>query len=94
MSDSHINYTNGGVAFVGRDAVSLFRARTLASALRLWKGGIKAFRGATLTHLLGEAGKITGKTYKGTKDIDQAVADIKVWADTMQTALPVIDGRR
>lgn len=45
--DSHIGLDKNGIAtsFVGPDAVELFRVATLASAMGLYKAGIKPGRG-------------------------------------------------
>lgn len=87
---SHVQITPGGTAFVGPDAVALFRARTIASGLKLYaKTGMTPNRAWTISAMLKAAGKITGQTYKrGTAE--QAAADLTIWADAMTAAIPVV----
>lgn len=91
MSDdnSYIEHGAGGTSFVGPDAVSLFRATVLRSAIDLYvKTGMKANRAYTPTNMLSAAASITGKVYKRGQ-LKQASDDLKTWADTMQAALPI-----
>ena len=70
----------GAVVFSGRDAVEVFRARTIASALRLYaKTGIKANRAYTPTNMLTAASQITGKTFKRGQ-FEQAAQALTEWA--------------
>lgn len=95
MSDSEIKYTTSGTMFAGHDAVEVFRAATLASALGLLKAGITPMRGLTRTRALAMAGRYTGQTYKrGDAEIERARADLKVWIETMKSAIPTTDERR
>lgn len=94
MNQSHIEHrTCGGTSYVGTDAVNLFRARTLASALSLYaKTKIIPTRGVTGSVMLAMATHYTGKTYKRGQHA-QAAEDVKVWVNTMQAALPTtVDG--
>jgi hypothetical protein len=89
MSESVITTGAGGTAFVGPDAVALYRATVLASALRLYaKTGMKPNSAWTPTKMLAAASGITGKRYKRGQH-EQAANDVKLWADTMAAALPV-----
>jgi hypothetical protein len=88
MSDSFIESTGGGVAFVGSDAVALYRAMTIRHALRLLQVGIKPTRGVSMTRALRLVQAYTGKTYKRTES-SQAIADLSVWIDNMRSALPI-----
>jgi hypothetical protein len=90
MNDSIIHHSGGGISFNGPDAVNLFRATALWSALGLYaKTGIKPNRAWTPTVMLKMAGEYSGKTYKRGQH-DQARADVKVWMDAMKAALPVV----
>lgn len=90
MNDSHIKTGVGGTAFVGPDGVALYRAKTIESGLRLYaKTGLKPNRAWTPSAMLKAATGITGKPYKRGQYV-KAADDIKLWADTMATALPVI----
>lgn len=91
--DSHLNVDGKGrvTCYVGPDATNLFRARVLASGLRLFaKTGMQPTRGVTGAKMLKMATLYTGKTYKRGQH-EQAAADIDVWAQTMIAALPVLD---
>lgn len=94
MNQSEIIHHKGGTTLVGPDAVNLFRAATLKSALNLYaRTGMLMTRGATPTRLLQMAKEYTGKTYKGADKYTAAAADVGVWIDTMKAALPVTDQR-
>ncbi len=55
----------GATVFSGRAAVEVFRAKTLASALRLYaKTGMKPNRMYTPTNMLATAATITGQKFK------------------------------
>ena len=89
MSDSYIHTFPGGTAFVGEDAISLYSAITLRSAIKLYlKTGIMMTRGATITSLLRRTGSFTGKTYRRGHG-EAAMADLTAWINAMQSALPV-----
>lgn len=90
MNDSHIKTGAGGTVFAGPDAVRLFQAAAIASALRLYaKTGMQANRAYTPTAMLKAASAITGKAYKRGK-YEQAAADLTTWCDAMKAALPII----
>lgn len=75
-------------AFVGPDAVNLYRAATLVSGLRLYaKTKIKLTRNATPAVMLSMATQYTGKAYKRGQYL-QAAADVDSWVQTMKAALP------
>lgn len=89
MTDGiHYNAKGDAVSFAGRDAVEVFAAAALASGLGLLAVGIMPARGWTLKAALAKAKTYTGQTYKGKKDIPRARADLKVWIETMKSALP------
>lgn len=89
-----IHHASGGTTLAGPDAVNLYRALTLASALSLYaRTGMKMTRGAGPAQMLAMAKEYTGKAYKRT-ELLQASVDVKTWADTMKAALPITDNRR
>lgn len=94
MSDSYMTVRNGQVSsYVGCDAVSVVRALSLWSALKLYVnsgGKIIPTRGMTITKMLKLATQITGKSYKRTEAM-KAAEDVKKWADEMKAALPVVE---
>lgn len=80
---------HGSVMFSGRDAVELYRAMSLRSAIDLYASSkIKMTRQLTPSLMLQLAGEITGKSYKRGQ-YSQASRDLSVWIDTMKAALPV-----
>jgi hypothetical protein len=90
MDDSHITITdNGGMSFVGADAVDLYRVMTLRSSIDLHrKCGLIPTRGVTITKMFKLAGQYTGQTYKRGQH-ERAIADLTVWIETMKSALPI-----
>lgn len=88
IDDSYISTGKGGTMFVGPDAMRLFQAVTLRSALGLLKAGIKPSRGWTMTKALQMATSYTSKPYKRT-ECDRAVADMTLWIEAMRCAMPV-----
>lgn len=90
MSDSHIEYNAKGdaVSFVGPDAVNMFRAATLASALKLYAATkMLPTRGVTASGMLKLASEYTGKKYKR-GEYQKAADDVGQWVQTMKAALP------
>lgn len=86
-----VNQDGRPTAFVGPDAVNLFRAKTLASALRMYaKTGMLPTRGVSPTKMLQLARQYTGKEYRRGQHM-LAANDIQVWIDTMTAALPVVE---
>lgn len=88
-AESEITYNAKGdaVSFSGPDAVELFRVACLASAMGLYKTGLR-YRGTmSATQALKEAGRYTGQTYKR-GEYDRAKADLNVWVQTMKAAIP------
>lgn len=88
MTDSYIQTDASGTMFAGPDAVQLFKAMQIKSALKMWKVGLKARRGIRLKDLLGMVSQHTGKAYKRT-EIDVAIDDLEQWIEAMKAALPV-----
>lgn len=88
MQESSItHFGNGGVTLAGPDAVRVFAAATLSSALGLMAKGISPTRGFTLKRGLAMAKEYTGQTYKRT-EVERARRDLKVWIETMKSAIP------
>ncbi len=92
MSQDGIHYNAQGdaVSFSGHDAVEIYRAATLASALGLLSKGICPTRGLTRRKALAMCERYTGQHYRNTvAEIERARADLRVWVQTMKSALPV-----
>jgi hypothetical protein len=87
---SEIRTSKSSVTYSGSDAVELFRAATLRSALGLLQKGIMPTRGLNMTKALGLAERYTGRKYKRTESA-AAIRDITVWIETMKSAIPVVD---
>lgn len=80
---------NGGTSFSGRDAVLLYRAMTIRSAISLHvRIGMIPTRGMTITKMLTLAGQICGKTFKRGQS-QQAIDALDIWCETMKAALPI-----
>lgn len=89
MNDSYITVHDGRTTgFVGKDAVMLYQAAVLMSSLKLLSKGIQPTRGFTMKRALAMAKQFTGQTYKRT-EWERAQRDLKVWCETMKSALPV-----
>jgi hypothetical protein len=90
-SESSITvFKGGGMSFSGPDAVELFRAATLKSALGLLSKGIRPTRGLTMTKALKMVTEYTGQTYKrSVAEAERARTDLTVWIETMKSAIPV-----
>lgn len=89
MTESLVTISGGGTTFQGPDAVALFRAIALRSALKLYaKCGIKPNRAWTPTAMLQMAAGITQKRYKRGQ-YETAAADVEIWINTMKAAIPV-----
>lgn len=86
-------FGNGGASFSGRDAVEVFRVAALSSALGLLSKGITPTRGLTMKKALAMATPYTGRTYKRS-EVEDARRDLKVWIETMKSAIPVRDERQ
>ena len=90
MTDSSITlHSSGAISYDGPEAVDLYRAKTLASALKMYaRSGIIPTRGVTITVMLRMATGYTRKAYKR-GDALKASEDVKVWADTLMAAMPI-----
>lgn len=88
MTESRIiHHDGGGVTFVGPDAVRVFQAAALSTGIGLLSRGIKPRRDWTMKRALAAVTPYTGRTYKRT-EWAQAQADLKVWIETMKSAIP------
>jgi hypothetical protein len=90
-NDSHVAFSDHTITFAGPDAVALYRALAIRSAIGLYlKTGMKVNRAYTPNNMARAAGEICGKTYKrGRGGLEAAHADLQVWIETMKSALPV-----
>lgn len=87
MTESSIIHGPGGTMFAGPDAVAVFQAAALSSGIGLMAKGIRPQRGWTMTKALAKASEYTGQKYKRTEH-ERARADLKVWIETMKSAIP------
>lgn len=78
---SHIEFRpGGGATYAGPDAVAVFRARAVASALRLYaRTGLKANRAYTPSAMLAVATEVTGRKFKRGQYAEAAAA-LDAWA--------------
>lgn len=92
--NSQIDIRTGGCAsFVGKDAVNLYRAITLKSALSTYaRSGMLMTRGVSATGMLVMATQYTGKPYKRGEH-QKAADELVLWIETMKSAIPTtVDG--
>lgn len=90
MQDSAIIISSHSTTFAGPDAVALFRVKTIRSAIKLHKAtGMMMTRGATITKMLGEVTKLTGKRYTGATKHDAAMADLDQHIAALTCAMPI-----
>ncbi len=88
-NQSHIDVHPGGTSFVGADAVKLFRAISMMSALSFYgKHKMVMTRGLSSTLMLQIAKEFTGKTYRRGQHA-QAAEDVRAWVDAMKAAMPI-----
>lgn len=79
--NSTITVNNGSIVCSGRDAVNVFRAKAIASALRLYaKTGMKMNRAYTPTNMLAAASEITGTKFNRGQ-FEQAAEALTKWAE-------------
>lgn len=84
-----ITYNQKGqaVSFSGPDAVECYRVALLMQSLSLMSKGIKPTRGFTWKKAFAMAKTYTGQDYKRS-EWEKAKADLKVWLETMKSAIP------
>lgn len=79
MTNEITHRPNGGMSVTGPEAVKLYAAVVLRSAIKMYvKFGIKASRFHTPTAMLANASVYTGKTYKRGQ-LPQAFDDLNTW---------------
>lgn len=86
--DSYIKVAPSHTLFAGRDAIQLYRATMLRSAIKLATKRIQITRGLTMTKALAYASEYTGQKYKRT-EAERAITDLTAWIETMKSALPI-----
>lgn len=92
--DSTIEHHPGGTTFAGRDAVSVFRAYTLATSLSMYaKTGLRPTRHVGPRDMMRLATEITGRKFKA-RDYEGAAAAVKEWASLMRSGIPEANARR
>jgi hypothetical protein len=89
-NDSHVVINKSFTAYVGEDAVNLFRAIALKASLKMYADcGMLPNRNITPTMLLKMATGYTGHTYKGANKYLEAAEGVRIWIETMKAAMPV-----
>lgn len=82
---------NGGASFSGPDAVNVYAATVLASALKMYaRSGMKASRFHTPKNMLAKASELTGKKYKG-RDYLAVAEDLLAWAHSKAVTIHAED---
>ncbi len=98
MPESLVRISDHSTAFVGPDAVALFRASAVASALRLFAAsGMKTTRGAGPKFLLRQAAPYLppGRKFAANRDGCAAAAEaVDLWKENLRSALPLVDERK
>lgn len=93
MQSEIVLHKHGGATYAGKDATNLFRCITLRAGLKLFhKTGIKPTRGVGLKQMFAIAKEYTGKDYRRGQ-VDQCLADLDRWINTMKAAMPITDER-
>lgn len=89
--DSQVTIQNGVISFNGPDAVALFHASTLISAIRIFLAtGMSVNRAYTRKNMLFTAANITQKAYpQSRRGLEMACDDLIIWRDNMASAIPV-----
>jgi len=81
-----ITHHGGGISIVGKDAVQLYAAAVLRSAIKLYlKTGMRANRMYTPANMLLVAGNHTGKPYKRGQ-LQLAFDDLGVWIEEQKAS--------
>ncbi len=89
VEPGRIVHHEGGTMFNGRGAVDVFRAITVASALRLYaKTGIKANRAYTPTAMLRVAAEYVGHPFKRGQ-YAEAAEELSAWAAQARAGMDV-----
>lgn len=88
--NSHVVvHASGGTSFVGKDAVSLYRAISLRQALLMYaKSGMRMTRNLTPSTMLTIASEYTGKVHKRGAYLE-AAEGVGNWIETMKAAMPI-----
>lgn len=87
---AHIEqHGNGGMSFVGREAVAVYRATVIEHALRFYvKTGMRVNRAYTPANMMAAACDITGMKFKARDYLGAAEAPL-AWRTTPATVPPV-----
>lgn len=88
MVKAEIVYGNSATVFNGSEAVEIFRAAAICSALQLYADtGIKANRAYTPRNMMAAAAQITGKKFKPRAYYD-AVLELRRWIISEKERIP------
>ena len=84
------SHPDGGMSFVGPDAVAIYRATVIESALRFYaRTGMQVNRAYTPTAMIRAAREITGRNLKA-RDYLGAAEAIHAWRTTPANVPPII----
>lgn len=88
MTQNHIEqHESGSMSFTGPDAVKVYQATVVGSALRLYaRTGMKANRAYTPSAMMRVATALTGKKFKAREYLEAADA-LKDWAEAQALAI-------
>lgn len=92
-SKSSIHHTSGASVYSGREAVNVFGAITVASALDLYaKTGMRVNRAYTPTAMLAAVERYTGRKFKRGQ-YAEAAAHLREWARAVRAGIPETSSR-
>ena len=87
MTDRIESHGNGGMSFVGPNAVEVYAATVIAGGLRMYaRCGMIPNRGYTPTAMMRRAAQITGRKFKA-RDYLGAADALKEWATAQAAAI-------
>lgn len=72
---------SGGVTFVGEDAVGVYQATVLKSAIRMMKTGMKPNRAYTWKSVAATVSRLTGEKFTGKRDADAMMMALDAYRD-------------
>jgi hypothetical protein len=94
MKSQIVHHQHGGMSFNGADAVNVYRAKVIASALRFYaKTGMKVNRAYTPTAMIKAANEMTGHVYRRGQYEAAAAALDELAARSIGDTVEVVDNR-
>jgi hypothetical protein len=89
MSDSKIVLSPSGTSYLGEDAVRLYQALALRTALKLHlRTGLVPNKGWTIGKMYVLAESFSHKSYRRGQQ-QKAIDDLTLWIEAMKSALPI-----